>query len=356
MRFKQIMEMSTVAGGIAPVSAPLGATQTRENASVKGLKPVTQLKSKSKNKGPYANSVNEGKVKDLSMDLKSPPNGLSDADFLAKYKKSKADMRASLKSGTASKVNEAELSEADLIVVPGQGKRLKPGFISRAADRTDREVEMAKGDLFQAAKNAKAVFDMVKDISEDDGLEGWVQEKIVKAADYLNTLREYFESKQVQETALPGGVIAGGMAGESRVFRSAGGVGGNALEDMEEAKRPERQAPSTSLQVGNRVVADLRKEKNYPGTSQYRSGIVSRVGEKGVHIKPDDGGEAEWHPYKIVKKLGSQGVGEGAKVDRMVKHVAQSEKKLGHSAKEAEKIAWATANKRGMLDNKNKKK
>ncbi|CAB4852717.1 MAG: hypothetical protein F2772_11245 [Actinobacteria bacterium] len=40
----------------------------------------------------------------------------------------------------------------------------------------------------------------------------------------------------------------------------------------------------------------------------------------------------------------------------MVKHVKSSEKKLGKSGKEAENIAWATANKRGMLDNKNKKK
>jgi hypothetical protein len=48
-------------------------------------------------------------------------------------------------------------------------------------------------------------------------------------------------------------------------------------------------------------------------------------------------------------------VAEGAKVDRMVKHVAQSEKKLGKSKDEAENIAWATANKRGMLNNKNKK-
>jgi hypothetical protein len=47
---------------------------------------------------------------------------------------------------------------------------------------------------------------------------------------------------------------------------------------------------------------------------------------------------------------------EGAKVDRMVKHIAKSERKLGHSKEEAEDIAWATANKRGMLDNKNKKK
>jgi hypothetical protein len=46
---------------------------------------------------------------------------------------------------------------------------------------------------------------------------------------------------------------------------------------------------------------------------------------------------------------------EGAKVDRMVKHIEKSEKKLGKSKDEAENIAWATANKRGMLNNKNKK-
>jgi hypothetical protein len=47
---------------------------------------------------------------------------------------------------------------------------------------------------------------------------------------------------------------------------------------------------------------------------------------------------------------------EGAKVDRMVKHIEKSERKAGKSKDEAQDIAWATANKRGMLDNKNKKK
>ena len=57
------------------------------------------------------------------------------------------------------------------------------------------------------------------------------------------------------------------------------------------------------------------------------------------------------------EKIGAKKtVGEGKKVDRMVKQVKDSEKKLGKSNKEAEDIAWATANKRGMLDNKNKKK
>jgi hypothetical protein len=48
-------------------------------------------------------------------------------------------------------------------------------------------------------------------------------------------------------------------------------------------------------------------------------------------------------------------ISEGAKVDRMIAHVKASEKASGKSDEKAEDIAYATANKRGMLDNKNKK-
>ena len=47
-----------------------------------------------------------------------------------------------------------------------------------------------------------------------------------------------------------------------------------------------------------------------------------------------------------------QTVLEGKKVDSFVDAVKKSEIKAGHAAKEAESIAWATANKRGMLNNK----
>lgn len=61
--------------------------------------------------------------------------------------------------------------------------------------------------------------------------------------------------------------------------------------------------------------------------------------------------------FAIRAKSGwKESVEEGAKVDRMVKHIEKSERKAGKSKGEAEDIAWATANKRGMLDNKNKKK
>ena len=48
-------------------------------------------------------------------------------------------------------------------------------------------------------------------------------------------------------------------------------------------------------------------------------------------------------------------LGEGKKVDKFVAAVKKSEKKAGKGDKKATDIAWATANKKGMLDNKNKK-
>ena len=59
---------------------------------------------------------------------------------------------------------------------------------------------------------------------------------------------------------------------------------------------------------------------------------------------------------KYLRSFLEQGVAEGKKVDRFVGYVEKSEEKAGKSKKDAESIAWATANKRGMLDNKNKKK
>jgi hypothetical protein len=109
-------------------------------------------------------------------------------------------------------VQEAHLEEDDVIIVPGQGRSRKTGLIKHGESRLDHEVEMARSDLFSAAKNAKQVYELIADVSEEEGLEGWVQEKIIKANDYLNTIREYLEGKQLQNE-MTGGVIAGGGVG-----------------------------------------------------------------------------------------------------------------------------------------------
>lgn len=194
MRFTEISE-STTAGSVSTVAMPLGKTQTRTQVS--GLEPVQKVMGgTAKKKGPYGNSLTEGAMKQLSMDLKE----LKDEEFKKKYNMTKQEARTEL-SAKPEPIKEAELSEDDIILVPGQGRKMKTGFVPHGQSRVDHEVEMARSDLFSAAKNAKQVYEMIHSVSEDEGLEGWVQEKIIKANDYLNTVREYLEGKQIQQEA-----------------------------------------------------------------------------------------------------------------------------------------------------------
>ena len=206
MKINQIIE-STTAGSVATVPFAMNGMQTR-NPSIYGQKKVGNLFKGKKTSKAYANSLTEGRVKELAMDIKD----LTDTEFQKKYNLTKKEARKIL-NAKPEKVNEDDLQEEDLILVPGHGRNSR-GFISKASDRTDREVEMAKGDLYQSIKNAKMIFDMLGDVSEEDGIEGWVQEKIIKASDYLNTVREYMEQQRFANE-MTGGVIGNGMAGES---------------------------------------------------------------------------------------------------------------------------------------------
>jgi hypothetical protein len=91
-----------------------------------------------------------------------------------------------------------ELEESDLILNPASISKAVRGLVPPSSGHSDHEIEMAKSDLYQAGKNAVRVYELIKDMSEEEGLEGWVQEKITKAADYLNTIAEYLEGKQLE--------------------------------------------------------------------------------------------------------------------------------------------------------------
>jgi len=292
MKITQIIS-ETTAGSVATVAMPMGETQKR--TKVPGLEPAKKVMfGKSKKKGPYGNSLNEGAMKQLSMDLKE----LKDEEFKKKYKMTKQEARKEL-SAKPEPIKEAELSEDDIILVPGQGRKMRTGFVPHGQSRVDHEVEMARSDLYSAAKNAHQVHAMIKHVSEDEGLEGWVQEKIIKANDYLNTVREYLEGKQVHSMAED----------------DAGDVEQRMLVKIEKEKQRLAQLKKTDPEAYQREITKHKQTSRMPAVSTF----------------------------------------EGAKVDRMVKHIEKSEKKLGKSKDEAENIAWATANKRGMLDNKNKK-
>ena len=60
-------------------------------------------------------------------------------------------------------------------------------------DQPDHEVNMARSDLYRAGKSAMALEKMLQQVSEQQGIEGWVQAKITKAADYLESVYHYFD-------------------------------------------------------------------------------------------------------------------------------------------------------------------
>lgn len=57
----------------------------------------------------------------------------------------------------------------------------------------DHEVQMARQECYHAAENAIALHKLLRHMSEQQGLEGWVSAKITLAADYLETVRKHLE-------------------------------------------------------------------------------------------------------------------------------------------------------------------
>ena len=61
------------------------------------------------------------------------------------------------------------------------------GELADVAER-DHEVQMARAELYKIAKYAIKLHDMLKGVSEAEGIEGWQQSKITKAADYVGSV------------------------------------------------------------------------------------------------------------------------------------------------------------------------
>lgn len=89
-------------------------------------------------------------------------------------------------------------------------KRIKEGLgeLADMAER-DHEVQMARSDLYKLAKYAIKLHDMLKGVSEAEGIEGWQQAKITKAADYISSVYhalDYdtnFENTNLPESVKP---------------------------------------------------------------------------------------------------------------------------------------------------------
>tara|TARA_A100001388_G_C28719505_1_gene475628 strand:+ start:190 stop:1035 length:846 start_codon:yes stop_codon:yes gene_type:complete len=58
---------------------------------------------------------------------------------------------------------------------------------------SDHEVQMARSDLYKIAKYSIKLHEMLKTVDEQQGIEGWVQSKITKAADYMGSVYHHLD-------------------------------------------------------------------------------------------------------------------------------------------------------------------
>lgn len=58
----------------------------------------------------------------------------------------------------------------------------------------DHEAKMAKAELYKLAQYSAKLFKM---IGENEELDGWVQSKITKAADYISSVYHYLEYEKL---------------------------------------------------------------------------------------------------------------------------------------------------------------
>jgi hypothetical protein len=66
----------------------------------------------------------------------------------------------------------------------------------------DHEVQMARQELYRTAKLAMMTHELLKGVGERQGLEGWVQSKLTRAADYIETVFAYLDYEMRYPTAM----------------------------------------------------------------------------------------------------------------------------------------------------------
>jgi hypothetical protein len=183
------------------------------------------------------------------------------------------------------------------------------GELADMAER-DHEVQMARADLYKIAKYAIQLHDMLRQVTEAEGIEGWQQAKITKAADYLSSV---FHSLDYDMKFGQGGQMAAEMPVESKnyveslraklaekaVSQSQQQAAGIALKHKREGTRPPKGSASASMM--NMSTAELEK---FAGTKH--KGLPDHVDE-GADSLCSECGKPSWRTLGEEKQKGVDG-------------------------------------------------
>ena len=209
-----------------------------------------------------------------------------------------------------------------------KNKEIKEGLADLAhMAEQDHEVQMARADLYKIAKYAIKLHDMLKGVSEREGLEGWVQSKITKAADYIGSVYHKLdydmnmgESQPVSEKAVSKsqqrfmGMVHAAQKGEKPASPEVAKV----AKDMKKSDAKDF-AKTKHKGLPDKVSEDAYKSALQKKLSEAK-GVCKECGKPSYTTLPEEkqkgvDGKVCWKGYK---RMGTKQKG-GKTVDNCVK-------------------------------------
>jgi hypothetical protein len=175
-------------------------------------------------------------------------------------------------------------------------------------NHTDHEVSMAKSQLLSSVKSSVRIAKHLKDLSEEEGLEGWVASKLTLAEEYLQTVADYMDGEKVQE-------------------------GYKVLPKIDKEKYQSRdglEGPFSTLS-GKVVYYDPKEGKYYdPDTDMYMSyEEFQNYDNDYSNMKTED---VNGHNLELLKKVATQimqdvKMGDYTAIDELLKHIPEEKLK-----------------------------
>ena len=175
-------------------------------------------------------------------------------------------------------------------------------------NHTDHEVSMAKSQLYSSVKSSVRIAKHLKDLSEEEGLEGWVASKLTLAEEYLQTVADYMDGEKVQE-------------------------GYKVLPKIDKEKYQSRdglEGPFSTLS-GKVVYYDPKEGKYYdPDTDMYMSyEEFQNYDNDYSNMKTED---VDGHNLELLKKVATQimqdvKMGDYTAIDELLKHIPEEKLK-----------------------------
>jgi len=170
-------------------------------------------------------------------------------------------------------------------IMVGDSRRIAPH---------DDEGRMAKSDLYKIAKYAMELSEALHD---EDELEGWVQAKITKAADYLSAVKHYLEYEFMNpQEQMTGEIVPVMEASKKKVdelFKKSQNIKSKVAQRVEALEyHLNNKVPITEnvFRVGSEayinLISDAKalwRERRYTPTEQEKLIFETRIGEWGEY-------------------------------------------------------------------------